>query len=595
MRRFALCAGLVALVALAVGADARPGPTATTEVVLVAARGDATAAARVVRAAGGQVLAQRGRVLQARLPRGAAGGLGRAVSGVGPVHGAWPDQVVSQGVERIGADALQAGGLTGRGVRIAVIDPGFGTAWESKLGKELPPRAQLADARSFDRTTGQGGIAGLNLSGGSTRHGESVAEVTYDIARGATFVYVNYHSELEFAEAVDWLAHGDDGARRADVVVHSNSFLTGPFDGTSEPARAVDRARAAGILWVNSAGNYAGRHWAGDAGDLGRDGFADIGQGGTIPFSLAPGTSMGATLSWRDCTRAGAAVPAQSASFQVVVTDGSAAPYVLAEGARDASRPLSTTSISSTPGGTFWLRVRQPDASLRCSFELFTPGAELGSDAVAASSLPTPGDAAGALAVGAAHWRDDQIAPYSSRGPTDDGRAKPELVAPSSTDVSPGIAMVGTSASAPHVAAAAALLIERARAQALPSDPDTITAQLLAGALDLGPPGPDLASGAGRLRIDLQAPVILATFPAAGDVVSSPAQLRVRATDDGTIGSWGVTIDGASVPVAEDSWSYSWDPRSLPAGVHTAVFRVLDMAGNRSESVVSFTTAPAGG
>ena len=252
--------------------------------------------------------------------------------------------------------------------------------------------------------------------------------MAYDIARGATFIYVNYHTELEFADAVDWLSHGEDGTRRVDVVVHSNSFLTGPFDGTSEPARAVDRARAAGILWVNSAGNYAGRHWAGDAGDAGRDGFADIGQGGAIPFSLPPGTSMGATLSWRGCARGVTAVPAQSASFEVVVTDGSAVPSCSrAAGAMPRARCRAEhcrrrgahLCVPRAAGGRLAaLRVRAVRAG----------SGPAGATPCRPRACRRPGDAAGAFAVGAADWRDDSLADYSSQGPTDDGRLKPELV-----------------------------------------------------------------------------------------------------------------------------------------------------------------------
>jgi hypothetical protein len=61
------------------------------------------------------------------------------VRGVGPAEVAVPDQVISQGVERIGADALQSRGLNGTGIRIAVVDLGFGTSWPSLLGKELRP------------------------------------------------------------------------------------------------------------------------------------------------------------------------------------------------------------------------------------------------------------------------------------------------------------------------------------------------------------------------------------------------------------------------------------------------------------------------
>src|SRR5690606_15310694 len=46
------------------------------------------------------------------------------------------------------------------------------------------------------------------------------------------------------------------------------------------------------------------------------------------------------------------------------------------------------------------------------------------------SSIPTPADAVGAIAVGGVDWRGDRLKSYSSHGPSDDGRLKPDLVAP---------------------------------------------------------------------------------------------------------------------------------------------------------------------
>ena len=94
-----------------------------------------------------------GSLLQVRDAPGLADRVQRlpGVRGVGPADVAVPDQVISQGVERIGADALQSHGLTGAGIRIAIVDLGFGPSWRSLLGKELPPLTQI-DATSRSTT-----------------------------------------------------------------------------------------------------------------------------------------------------------------------------------------------------------------------------------------------------------------------------------------------------------------------------------------------------------------------------------------------------------------------------------------------------------
>ena len=92
-----------------------------------------------------------------------------------------------------------------------------------------------------------------------------MAELVHDMAPEAHLVLVGYRTMDQFAEAAAWIA-----AQGIPVATHSNSFLTPPFDGTGPAARAVDAAAAAGVLWVNSAGNFAQRHWRGVAPASGR-------------------------------------------------------------------------------------------------------------------------------------------------------------------------------------------------------------------------------------------------------------------------------------------------------------------------------------
>jgi len=132
------------------------------------------------------------------------------------------------------------------------------------------------------------------------------------------------------------------------------------------------------------------------------------------------------------------------------------------------------------------------------------------------------------LTVGAICWQNNQLEPYSSQGPTIDGRIKPDIAGQSVVSSGsegpftscadsgvPGHGFNGTSAAQPHVAGAAALV-----KQANPSfTPSQLQAFLEGRAIDQGAGGKDNLFGAGRLAL--------------GTAPSSPASanLAVSLTD----------------------------------------------------------------
>lgn len=112
-----------------------------------------------------------------------------------------------------------------------------------------------------------------------------------------------------------------------------------------------------------------------------------------------------------------------------------------------------------------------------------------------------------------------QLAPFSARGPTRDGRAKPDLTAPGTAIVSalakdseiaqaeklivPGrehAAMQGTSMAAPHVAGAVALMLQAKPRLTLEEIFDQLRATALNDTFTFD--GPVMAWGAGKLRAD---------------------------------------------------------------------------------------------
>jgi hypothetical protein len=496
------------------------------------------------------------------------------------------DAVTSQGVALIGADALQAGGQRGAGVRIAVLDQAFGATsrLDSLAGTELPALA-LQHRQSFDT---QYGIAGRDYNGNSSRHGEFVTEIVYDIAPDAEYWLVNYRTPDQFAQAVTYL----HDVVHPNVVVHSNSFLFGPFDGTGFFAQQVDRMAAQGTIWVNSVGNYRQNHWEGPWADANGDGFLDVpAHGDDFPVDLIATQRPACDLS---VTGTGAESPLDHYTIGLFTDAAGTQPVLDAH----SGQPLLSSFVASPephddlpPGflagaGTYHLKIMKvgnpptEHLTLFCRFNLPADAQ------VTTSSVPTPGDARGSLSIGAFDATTLQPEPYSSEGPTDDGRPKPDLAAPTNVAITGG-SCGGTSCATPHAGGVAALLLATTPAAAIP---DT----LRAWALDEGDPGYDYRFGAGRLRVDLDAPSLGSpTVPADGAVVAGVVDYRLPLVEQGTLDATEVQLDGVPVPSTVDAakvLSGSIDTRLLPDGTHVLRIDARDRVGNAATSNVTFTS-----
>jgi hypothetical protein len=123
---------------------------------------------------------------------------------------------------------------------------------------------------------------------------------------------------------------------------------------------------------------------------------------------------------------------------------------------------------------------------------------------------------------------------------------------------------------------------------------------IMAGdAVDLGDPGPDTTFGAGRLRVDVEPPVLRPVVGVPTSPVRGIVRLGVEATDAGRVATWTLLVDGVRTRVgrvAREIVAPNVSTRTLPDGPHRLELQIADAVGNanrRRWSILVDNTPPA--
>ena len=514
-----------------------------------------------------------------------------------------------------------------------------------------------------DQSVGSHNHPTANMCGtdyASTGHGTAVAEIAHQMAPQARLYLYCVTDSSDFVDVVNLiLAHNAANPAAADQIKIASSSLSFPgeargdgYTAGSSTEVAVRTAREHGILWIQSAGNSAEDHWTGNFSDVYSYDANNVLRGtpnNWLDFDVAtisgvktvteadvtqldPGTSGFATFSWDQWNTS-------SLNLQLVVEE-----YDITTGSCSTRSPcfLRQQTQAHAPGTAPTLQIRfdntsgqdreyavlvqylpakgstkvVPPPAIRYDLTLdggVSPDYLSGLDAAhavraAGGSISSPADSPWALAVGAAYVGNatnagnvatNALESFSSRGPTIDGRAKPDVIGYDgvSTNISevsssqqefdsttnqasdiPGTAgFYGTSAAAPHVAGAAALILAthpsmdasqlESFLEAPNDNADTVAPQ-------------DNLSGHGRLQ--LGAPDASKVVPANGSLYHSvvPTEIFSTATGNGV-------AKGPMGPNTEDTVTV---PSPLVPGDATAV--VVGLLGRGATTTTALSIYP---
>ena len=407
-------------------------------------------------------------------------------------------------------DARTAFSVDGTGVKVGVLSDSVDALADLQASGDLPAVTVLP---------GQSGNPGSS-------EGTALLEIVFDLAPGAQLFYATaFGSQASFAANI--IALQEAGC---DVIVDDVGYFAEYVFQDDNVAQAVETVTSRGAAYFSSAGNSGNKNdgtsgvWEGDWLQSGADPFGDgtlvHDFGGNHFNTLTLGSSSVYTLHWSDpggastndydlflINSAGTTVTAASQNTQ----SGTQDPFEIigAAGSSDTGRHLLVVKASGAAGRFLHVNTNRGRLTISTVGQIGGHPGAVNAFAVAAVDIADAGGAGGEFDG------TESIETFSSDGPrrvfyqaggtpitpgnfSSTGvalRPKPDVTgADGVSTATPGFdPFFGTSASAPHTAAIAALLIE----QGVATTSAGIRTIMFSSALDIEASGIDNDSGAG--------------------------------------------------------------------------------------------------
>ena len=444
----------------------------------------------------------------------------------------WPDSKgnleLDQSVPKIGADTVHAPrpagfGVTGVGVTVAVVDGGIDST-------HLELKNRIIDRRLFRLPKVRDRVHGTHVAGiiGAAADGQGITGVAPSVQFLDAELSILLRllddlfgeGEADYGEAMDainWAAQKHkklNATEKADIISMSQGWNAWEYgrNGDDPMSQLIDEIVSDGIVFVKSAGNEALRHATGTIlANSTQEHWFSVGKTGDVEV----------TLLWAT----------ENSDLDLVILNTSGKEIKASRTNRNVffGRTWGKTYSDKTNHGTFYeqvtfnkgkdhyiLRVEAPtvQAAQGQVYEVWVSRKPVHSEFVQSHETHTvsvPGYSTKAITVGAVD-ASNQIANFSSWGPSSTGLMKPEVVAPG-VDIYSTVASYfgnkydkkqGTSMAAPHVAGVAALILDAVGKDSHGEwnfSPDEVKSAIVRGAEGLSST-PDNTYGAGLVRAD---------------------------------------------------------------------------------------------